>query len=109
MKAGALWGRISCGGLATRLPGVGVPSNRWCTADFRGCCGLIIRPRDAAASLPVLEALPATFRRRIANPPQVINLPHKRSSHCVSPKTVKHPARARRKRRRYPGEVNLEG
>src|SRR5471032_2415733 len=38
MKAGALWGRmVSCGGLATRLPRVGVPSNRWRTADFREC------------------------------------------------------------------------
>jgi len=30
------------------------------------------------ASQPVLAALPATCGRRIANPPQVGNLPHKR-------------------------------
>ena len=38
MKAGVLWGRmVSCGGLAIRLPRVGVPSNRGRTADFREC------------------------------------------------------------------------
>jgi hypothetical protein len=34
-------------------------------------------PRDAPASVPVVAALPAPSGRRITNPPQVNNLPHK--------------------------------
>src|SRR5476649_1239816 len=75
MKAGALWGRmVSCGGLATRLPRVGVPSNRWRTADFRECGGLLIRLRDAQRASPYyVRSSPARWDRRIANPPQVTN------------------------------------
>jgi hypothetical protein len=38
--------------------------------------GLLIRLRDAAASQPEFAALPPGAKRRIANPPQVGNLPH---------------------------------
>ena len=60
--------------------------------DFRGCGGLLIRLRDAQPASPwYVRASPARCDRRIANPPQVNNLPHKPGSHCVSPSSVMHP------------------
>src|SRR4029077_11717049 len=62
-QSSALWVRmLSCGGLATRLPRGGVPSNRWRTADFRECGGLTIR---LAIRLPRLDA-PLRARRLFA-------------------------------------------
>jgi len=40
------------------------------------CGGVSIRLRDAAASRPRLASDSARCERRIANPPQVNNLPH---------------------------------
>src|SRR5450432_47803 len=40
----------------------------------------------------MLGPRPPGADRRIANPPQVNNLPHKRGSHCLSPNSVTHPS-----------------
>jgi hypothetical protein len=42
-------------------------------------------PRDAAASVSVVAALPAHSGRRVANPPQDTMLPHKTPAFIPSP------------------------
>jgi hypothetical protein len=70
---GPMWGSLaSCGGLAIRPPGVGAQPN------FHKRPSRVRRIGNLPAACPG-ESLrhPQQRGRRIANPPQIANLPHK--------------------------------